>query len=142
MSPEELGDSAILVDTDVFSFVVWKRGPAALYEPYLADRLWVLSFATVAELRHGARKADWGERRFAELERRIKLCVVLSGSDAVVSRWVDLAMRFKDQIGVNDLWIAACAVSQEPVLPIASHDAAFGRIGAEFNIPIVHHDAA
>lgn len=142
MSPEDLGDSAILVDTDVFSFVVWNRGPAALYEPFLAGRLWVLSFATVAELRHGARKAGWGAPRLAELERRIKLCVVLPGNDVVVGRWVDLAMRFKDQIGVNDLWIAACALSQDPVLPIASHDAAFERIGSEFEVPIVHHNAA
>lgn len=60
MTPADLGDSPILLDTDVFSFVVWSRGPAAMYEPFVVNRLWVLSFATVAELRYGAIKAGWG----------------------------------------------------------------------------------
>ncbi len=142
MTPEDLGDSPILVDTDVFSFVVWGREPASWYEPYLANRLWVLSFATVAELRYGAHKAGWGERRRTELERRIKLCVSLTGNDVVATRWADLAVRFKDQIGANDLWIAACSLSQDPAIPIATHDSAFERIGHEFGVLVVRRDAA
>ena len=85
MTPADLGDSPILLDTDVFSFVVWSRGPAAVYE---------------------------------------------------------LNAKFKDQVGMNDLWIAACALSQNPVLPVASHDHAFEMIAAEFNLPVVRINAA
>ena len=43
---------------------------------------------------------------------------------------------------MNDLWIAACALSQNPVLPVASHDHAFEMIAAEFNLPVVRINAA
>ena len=142
MSPDDLGNSPIVVDTNVFSFVVWQRGPAEYYEPFLANRLWVLSFATIAELRYGARRAGWLGKRLDELERRIHLCVAIPGSDIVAQRWADLSLRFKDQISENDLWIAACALSQDPTLPIVSHDKAFSTIGEEFGISVVRQDAA
>lgn len=97
MTPEDLGDSPVLVDTNVFSYVVWERGPHDYYEPYLTDRLWALSFVTVAELRYGAHHAGWGERRLRELERRVRLCVVMPGSDAVSSRWADLSLKSERQ---------------------------------------------
>lgn len=140
MTPADLGSAPALVDTDVFSHVVWQHGPFSFYEPFLLDRLWVLSFATIAELRYGAERAGWGERRKHELERRIRLCVVVPGTDIVAMRWAALSLRFRDQIGVNDLWIAATALSQDPVLPIISHDRAFERIGAEFGITVVRLD--
>ncbi len=140
MTPDELGDSPILVDTDVFSWAVWDREPAAWYRPFLDDRIWVLSFATVAELRHGALKAEWGAARQSTLEQRIRLCVVQPGTDAVATKWAELSRRFHRQIGMNDFWIAACSLVQDPTLPIASHDDAFSRIGAEFGIPIVRLD--
>lgn len=140
MTPDDLGDSPILVDTNVFSFVVWQRGPTSFYEPFLADRLWALSFATIAELRYGAHKAGWQAKRLTELERRIRLCVALPGSDGVAQRWAELSLRFKDQISENDLWIAACALSLDPVLPIASHDKAFSTIGEAFGVTVVRDD--
>ena len=144
MTPDDLGDSPILADTNVFSFVVWEREPGPWYEPFLADRLWLLSFATVAELRHGALKAGWGAAKQQELERRIRLCVVLPGTDLVATKWADLARRYDGQMGRNgnDLWIAACALAQDPVVPIATHDSAFSGIGSTFGIPIVHRDEA
>jgi tRNA(fMet)-specific endonuclease VapC len=142
VTPADLGDSPILLDTDVFSFVVWSRGPAAMYEPFVVNRLWVLSFATVAELRYGAIKAGWGPTRLRELDRRIRLCVVVPGTDVVATRWAELNAKFKDQVGMNDLWIAACALSQNPVLPVASHDHAFEMIAAEFDLPVVRINAA
>lgn len=137
MRPGDLGDSPILVDTDVFSFVVWNRGPAAFYEPFLVNRIWVLSFATVAELRYGAHKARWGETKRADLERRIQLCVVVPGDNQVVDHWVDLTLNYKDQIGVNDLWVAACALSQSPALAIATNDGTLERIGTELGLTVV-----
>lgn len=142
MTPDDLGDTPVVVDTDVFSQVVWQRGPFDFYEPFLVDRLWVLSFVTVGELRYGARKAGWGEKRSRELERRIRLCVVMPGSDVVATKWAELNTKFRDQIGSNDLWIAACALSQDPLLPIVSHDHAFERIGTEFGITVVRQDGA
>lgn len=62
-----------------------------VHDGQTADRLWVLSFATVGETSICRQQGGTGERRFAELEQRIKLCVVLGGNDVVASRWADLA---------------------------------------------------
>ena len=137
MKPEDLGDSGILLDTGVFSIMTSRRQPYQLYAPFLADRLWVLSFATVAELRFGALNAGWGDTKRQNLESRIKLCVVLPGSDAVSTAWAEFNKKFADQIGVNDLWIAATALSQVPGLPIATHDNTLKRVATKAGLTII-----
>ena len=56
--------------------------------------------------------------------------------------WLPLVTLVVASVGMNDLWIAACALSQNPVLPVASHDHAFEMIAAEFNLPVVRINAA
>ena len=139
MTPEDLGDGPILLDTNVFSFAYTGRDPASWYGPFLAGRLWLLSFATVGELRHGALKAGWGTGKRTALERRIGLCVVVPGTDTVAASWARLARQYDGQLGRNgnDLWIAACALAQDPIVPIATHDSVLARIGAASGIRIV-----
>ena len=64
----------------------------------------------------------------------------MAATDAVSSKWAELNLKFKDQIGVNDLWIAACAMSQQPALPVASHDRGITRIGSQLGITVVRQD--
>jgi len=137
VSPDDLGDSPVVIDTDVFSLVVSQHGPYRWYEPYLSGRLWVLSFATVAELRYGAGKAGWGAKRREELERRIGLCVVLPGNNAVARNWAELNQRFASQIGINDLWIAATALAQSPTLPLLTNDQTLDAVGSSFGLTVV-----
>ena len=137
MSPEDLGGSEILLDTGVFSTAISNRPPYDFYEPFLANRFWLLSFATVAELRYGALNANWGDAKRQELERRIELCVVLPGNDAVSTAWAMLNRKFKDQIGVNDLWIAATALAHVPTLPIATLDKTLWKVADQSGITVV-----
>lgn len=137
MRPEDLGGSEILLDTGVFSSMVAKRRPYGFYEPFLANRFWLLSFATVAELRYGALKANWGDTKRQELERRIELCVVLPGNNAVSTAWAELNREFKDQIGVNDLWITATALARVPTLPIATLDKTLRQVASQVGITVV-----
>jgi predicted nucleic acid-binding protein len=55
----------VVVDTSVFGADLLKvRAPlAASYQPFLVGRAVFISFVTVAELRYGARRADWGDPR-------------------------------------------------------------------------------
>ena len=137
MIPQDLGESPAIIDTDVFSFVVWNRGPYEWYESFLEHRYWVLSFATVAELRYGALKANWGQERRNKLERRIRLCTVIPGGDVVATKWSELYRQFADQVSVNDLWIAASALSQNPTLPLITNDAGLDRVATAFGLAVV-----
>lgn len=137
MKPDDLGDSPILLDTGVFSFAFTGRAPHEWYEPFLRERLWVLSFATVGELRFGAIHAGWARKKRQALEDRIGLCVVLPGNDAVSEAWAQLNRQFRDQISQNDLWIVATALSQDPPLPIATHDATMDDVAVASGIMTV-----
>ena len=71
MTPDEVPDGPLLLDTDVFSFLTWERGPWERFAPLVEGHAFVLSFATVGELRAGALKA-FEEKRRKRLERRIR----------------------------------------------------------------------
>lgn len=125
MTPDEVPAGPVLLDTDVSSFLLTERGPSEAFAALVEGHPLVLSFAVVGELRAGAVKANWGERRRAELERRIAECVVLSATDAVTTIYGELHARFRDQLkkdGSNDMWTAACCLAQEPSLPIATNN--------------------
>jgi predicted nucleic acid-binding protein len=55
--------------------------------------------------------------------------------------WAELYRRFKDQLGVNDIWIAACALAQpEPLALVTTDLSDFRRIAATFPLILVHPD--
>jgi tRNA(fMet)-specific endonuclease VapC len=55
--------AAAVVDTDVVSYLFRGDTRAELYRPHLTDRLLIISFMTLAELRRWALKYNWGRRR-------------------------------------------------------------------------------
>jgi predicted nucleic acid-binding protein len=129
------------VDTGVFSWVTWDRGRAAEFTALMLNHVLVLSFPTVGELRYGAIKARWGETKMQILEQRIATYLVITATDSVTRRWAELNCEFKDQIGENDLWIAACALGQPEPLPIITTDLGhFQRIAGKFPVALVHPD--
>jgi len=146
MSSEDVPPGPILVDTDVFSAILWNKDGREVFEALLHGRVLCLSFATVGELRAGAlkAKAPWGPDRTAKLEGFISLFVVLPSTDLVVHRWAALYARFRDQLkggGVNDMWTAACSLAQEQPLPIATLNLSdFQTMAKDFPFPLVHPD--
>lgn len=142
----ELADGApVLVDTDVFSFLRWERGDWEAWAELLDGHPFVLSFATVGELRAGALKASWGAKRTADLERSIKACVIIPANDLVTSQYAQLHARFMGRLkggGINDMWIASSALVESPALPIATGNTTdFGTISTEFPLNLLHPDA-
>jgi len=62
----------VVIDTDVFSAdLVSGSKLAAAYEPIIVGRPAFISFQTVAELRFGALRRNWGAARMRKLEARI-----------------------------------------------------------------------
>lgn len=72
MTPEDVPDGPLCVDTDVFSFLYGRRGRHAEFRPLVDGHLLVVSFATVGELRAGVMKAGWGDERRQRLDRVLR----------------------------------------------------------------------
>ncbi len=113
MRPEEVPPGPLLVDTDVFSWITWRRGRFAEFDVLVEGHLLALSFATVAELRAGALSASWGKRRRRALEREVESTTCGS----LPRRWLS-----------------------EPPPIVTNNRSDFERIASEFPLVIVHPD--
>jgi predicted nucleic acid-binding protein len=109
--------SYIVVDTDVFSCLWQHRAVSHRFTEALRNTVPVLSFVTVAEVRFGARNANWGERRLEQLNAALRPYVVAPYSTEMATLWGDLkheARRLGLALGQpahsNDLWICATAI--------------------------------
>jgi predicted nucleic acid-binding protein len=62
--------------------------------------------------------------------------------DAVTTRWARIHAAVRDQVDVNDEWIAACALAQQPPLPIVTGNLRhFQAIAGRFpDLRLVHPD--
>lgn len=145
MKPEDVPEGPLLVDTDVFSWITWRRQRYEEFDALIKGHTLALSFATVGELRTGALIAHWGENRLRQFEDRISQhYVVLTATDAVTAKWAEINARLRGQLkagGVNDMWITACALAQPSPLPVVTGNLSdFGRIAAELPLQLVHPD--
>lgn len=125
MKPGDVPPGPLCVDTDVFSLIFTKKGRFEEFWPLLRGRLLAVSFASVGELRAGAAKANWGAPRIERQERVLREhYVVLTPTDTVVMQFAELyASLGEDRLsrgGVNDQWTAACALAQNPPLPVVT----------------------
>jgi len=121
-----------LVDTNVFGADLLRPTAtlAQAYQPFLAGRAVLVSFATVAELRYGARRAGWGEQRLRRLDARIESAQIVWPGPGQVSAYVELRHECAS-IGHGlshhdheaDRWIAASALFLG--VPVVSHDGIF-----------------
>jgi tRNA(fMet)-specific endonuclease VapC len=104
----------ILVDTDVVSYILNRHPLAPVFEKLLIGHTPMISFMTVAELYRGALKKNWGERRIAELETRVRQFAVVPYSLQVCIAYAqicNLAERKGHPVAIGDAFIAACALS-------------------------------
>ncbi len=103
--------SALLLDTDVFSYLFKNHPLAAVYQPRLKGHALAISFMTVAELFEGAFRAGWGERQLRPLEVQIGSCLVIPSSHELSRRWGEVrSIRRHQPISAEDAWIAATAL--------------------------------
>jgi predicted nucleic acid-binding protein len=113
--------STLLVDTDVYSYINATNPKRGLpYKPHLDGHHIALSFITVGEIYAGywkkIGKGEWPDSRLQEFEMRLRLVAIVPYDIEICRHYGELKTRLKNpdgslrNLGVNDLWIAACAV--------------------------------
>jgi tRNA(fMet)-specific endonuclease VapC len=113
--------SALLLDTNVVSYLIKDHPFAEQYRPTLAGHILAISFMTVAELYEGAFRANWGEKKRRLLEATLRTYVVIPPSAGICWRWGEVrSSRRRQPISAQDAWIAATAL--EYSCPLVTHD--------------------
>ena len=114
---------AVLIDTDVFSFLMSGGSYAALYRPHVEGKLIAISFITVGELYFGAKRRAWGERKVADLKDRLRAVAIVPYDVDVCLAYAEIKAACEAKgtsVADNDLWIAACAIRHS--IPLVSNN--------------------
>lgn len=135
--PDDEGHSLLLLDTTVLTFLTDDRKDRSDWDTVVSGRTPVLAFITVGEILHGTLRANWRKKQIAEIEALLRAYPVIPGTIGVARKYAELRRWFYEQIGDNDLWIAACALIQPEPLPLATADSDFDRIATKFPLQIV-----
>jgi tRNA(fMet)-specific endonuclease VapC len=117
--------SALVVDTDVVSFIFKLDTRGALYDPHLSGGSLFVSFMTVAEIDWWAKVRGWGERRRTDLEAYLQRYTVIDSDRALCRRWAEVrhqARKAGRAVAPADAWIAATALLYK--LPLVTHNRA------------------
>lgn len=80
----------LVVDTSVASLMLREDPLLDRYRPYLVNVKLIVSFQTIAELRFGAIRARWGERRRQQLEIFIRRFDVVEYTDDLATHWAEV----------------------------------------------------
>ena len=121
----------IVIDTDVFGADLVRRSALAeRYEPLIVGRPAFISFQTAAELRYGALRRQWGDRRMQELEARIAAAETVHTGPDLIQIYAQLRADC-ERVGHAlaqrehgaDRWVAATALRLG--FPLVSNDGIF-----------------
>ncbi len=114
---------AVVVDTNVVSYLFKKDTRGDLYRPHVEGRIGIIAAQTRAELELWMRERDWGERRRTELREDLQRYVFAPFDEAMCEGWaraVDSARRVGRPILVADAWVAATALAYS--VPLVTHN--------------------
>jgi len=115
--------TAVVVDTDVVSFLFKGDERAELYLPFLEDRQWLISFQTQAELEQWALLANWGSTRVEWLRLYFGRFAIVPSSHDLALRWAEAMVsgrRSGRPIETADAWIAATSLLYDA--PLLTHN--------------------
>jgi predicted nucleic acid-binding protein len=104
---------AVILDTDVLSFLAKGDTRATLYSPSVAGKRLCVCFQTVAELRLWALIRRWGSSRRESMDSLLDQFVVLPYDSMMAQLWADVTAhrrRLGRPIDCGDAWIAASAL--------------------------------
>ncbi len=115
--------SAIVIDTDVISYIFKGDTRSASYYPHLSGKLALISFMTLAELRQWALLRNWGDARRQQLEDFLHDYIVIHSNHQLCSKWAEAtrsAIRNGRPIDSADAWVAATALLHGA--PLVTHN--------------------
>jgi tRNA(fMet)-specific endonuclease VapC len=114
---------AVVLDTDVVSYLYKRDTRAELYRQHLTDPPFIISFMSLAELRRWTIERSWGEKRRQDLDDYLSRYFVVHSEDQICSRWAEAmnTARLKGRpIASSDAWIAATALFLD--VPLVTHN--------------------
>src|SRR5687768_11248358 len=108
---------AVVIDTMIAGWLFSRSKELAPYRPHITGRPLVVSFVTVAEIRYGAIRAKWGERRRQDAESQLAAMQVVRPDNDLVNVYARMrAACAQEGHGLHakdheaDRWIAATAI--------------------------------
>jgi predicted nucleic acid-binding protein len=110
----------VVVDTDALSWALDARllPRSEMSRSLIGGRARVVSFVSVAELRYGALRAEWGDLRLRRLARSLSDLDVVQTEQRLIARCAELrawASRAGHALGQKiheaDRWVAATALA-------------------------------
>ena len=118
-------DAPRLVDTSVLSLFLKQddqpsQRRSQLYLPDLLNHTLAVSFITIGELYAWTMSRKWGSRRITEMEQALNRMVKLPWHDSVAHHYARIQTQTPK--GINDAWIAACALAYGCVLVTDDND--------------------
>jgi predicted nucleic acid-binding protein len=105
---------AVVVDTDVVSYLFKSDTRASLYRPHLDGQLPIISFMSLAELERWTLARGWGARRRQDLLNYLRRYLIEPSSPNLCRLWAeatDSARRAGKPIMTADAWVAATALA-------------------------------
>ncbi len=105
--------TAVVIDTDVISYLFKSHPIAFQYLPDLTGRIPMISFMTLAELDRWVLEARWGEARRNRLREYLEPFVVLPYDRDLCTKWAEVTVAAQAsgrRIDCADAWIAATAL--------------------------------
>jgi predicted nucleic acid-binding protein len=143
--PEDVPEGPLVVDTDVFSYLLERADRWEEFERLVSDHPRAMAFASFAEALVPIHRKGLGERRSRRIRDALSRYVVLPYNTAVAEEWARLRPKLEGHLrggGTNDLWIAACALTMPSPLPVVTNNLGeFQSIRAHaHDLVIVHPD--
>ncbi len=114
---------AVIVDTDVASYLLKEDSRATLYRPHLFGLPKIISFMTLAELRRWEMQNNWGERRVKKAREFLDEFSVIFADEKLCEIWAEIksgAHKKGRPIDTADAWVASVALLFD--IPLVTHN--------------------
>jgi len=114
---------AIVVDTDIVSYIFKKDTRSELYEPHLIQVPKFISFMTFAELRRWKFQSNWGKTKSEKFENLLSDFGVIYADEELCNLWATITNDgFKKgrPLSTADAWVAAAALMFD--VPLITHN--------------------
>lgn len=149
MNPEDVPPGPLLIDTDVVSWLALGESRADDFGPLLVGHELFISFVTVAEVQTFLQMEVLAPERSDALRHALSDYALLDVRlTDIVTEWTSLrALSARSGTAddrerrQNDTWIAACALSVDPALPVVTGNLRdFSLLASVSRLTVVHPD--